>query len=74
MVSLFGDTFNKFEITSRACTYLKYVIDQYRVKLKKNLKYDHPLSIPEREWKNIHDDTKESALRHEGKTPPSLAR
>jgi hypothetical protein len=48
--------------------------DQYRVQLKKNPKYDHPLAIPEREWKNIQEDTKESALRNKGKTPPSPGR
>ena len=70
MVIMFGDTFNKSEITSRAGAYQKYVIDQYRVQLKKNPKYDHPLAIPERESDNIQDNTKESALRHEQKTPP----
>jgi hypothetical protein len=55
-------------------TYLKYVRDQYRVQLKKNPKYDCPLAIPEREWKNIQEDTKESALRSEGKTPPGPGR
>jgi hypothetical protein len=74
MVGLFGDMFNKSEITSRDDTYLKYVRDQYRVQLKKNPKYDRPLAIPEREWKNIQDNTKESALRQEGKTPPGPAR
>jgi hypothetical protein len=75
LVSLFGETFNKSEITSKVDLYLKYVRDQYRVQLKKkNPKYDHPLVIPEREWKNIQDDTKEIALRQEGKTLPGPAR
>ena len=73
MVIMFGDTFNKSEITSRVGAYQKYVIDQYRVQLKENPKYDHPLAIPEREWKNIQDNTKESELRHEQKTPPGPA-
>ena len=74
MVGLFGDIFNKFETTSKDGTYLKYVRDQYRVHLKKKPKYDHPISIPEREWKNIQEDAKESALRSEGKTQPGIGR
>jgi hypothetical protein len=74
MVGLFGDIFNKFETTSRASTYLKYVRDQYRVQLKKNFKYDSTLAIPNREWKNMQEDAKESALSSEGKTPPSPGR
>ena len=68
MVDLFGDIFNKYETTSRVDTYLKYVRDQYRVQLKKNPKYDRPLAIPEREWKNIQEDT-ENAFRNKGKIP-----
>jgi hypothetical protein len=74
MVGLLGDIFNKYETTSKASTYLKYVRDQYRVQLKTNPKCDYPLSIPEREWKNIHEDAKESALRSEGKTPLGTGR
>ena len=71
---MFGDSFNKQDITSKVGTYLKYVRDQYRTQLVKKPKYDHPVSIPEREWKNILEDAKEIALRHEAKTPPSARR
>ena len=74
MVGLFGHIFNKSKITLRVNTYLKYFRDQYRVQLKKNPKYDCPLAIPEREWKNIQEDAKESALRSEGKTTPNPGR
>jgi len=67
LVSLFGETFNKSEITSKVDLYLKY---QYRVHLKETPKYDHSLVIPKRVWKDIQDDTKEIALRQEGKTLP----
>jgi hypothetical protein len=44
------------------------------VQLKNNPKYDHPVAILEREWKNIKEDAKEISLRHEGKTPPGPGR
>jgi len=71
---MFGDSFNKQDITSKAGTYLKYAKDQYRIRLVKIPKYDHHVAILEREWKNILEDAKEIALRHEGKTPPSPGR
>jgi hypothetical protein len=66
---MFGDSFNKQHITSNVGTYLKYVRDQYRNQLVKKPMYDHPVTIPEREWKNILEDAKDISLRHEGKTP-----
>ena len=75
MVGMFGEgTFNKTGVTSKAGLYLKYLWDQYRVHLQKNLKYEHPLAIPEREWKTLVEDTNEKALQKEGKTPPRPAR
>ena len=38
LVEKFGDTFNKKEINLKVDTYLKYVQEQYRIKLKKNLR------------------------------------
>ena len=45
MFGLFGDSFNKSEITLRAGTYLKYVRDPYKVQLKNKPKYAIPLDI-----------------------------
>jgi hypothetical protein len=74
MVDLFGDLFNKFEITSRANTYLKYVKDQYRVQLKKNPKYNCHMAIVEMEGKSVQEGARESALRNKGKAPPGPRR
>jgi hypothetical protein len=74
LVGMLGDSFNKQAITLKVGTYLKYVRDQYRSRLVKKPKYDHPVAIPEREWKNILEDAKDIALRYEGKTLPSLGR
>ena len=38
LVENFGDTFDKNEINLKVDKYLKYVQDQYRIKLKKNLR------------------------------------
>ena len=38
LVENFGDTFNKKKINLKVDKYLKYVQDQYRIKLKKNLR------------------------------------
>jgi hypothetical protein len=69
LVGLFGETFNKSGVTSLACTYLKYVRDQYRVHLQKNPRYEHPPMFPKSEWKNLLEDAKEKTMGKEGKTP-----
>jgi hypothetical protein len=64
---LFGvDTFNKKAVTSVACEYLKYTWDVYRRILAGNPSYEHPPSIPEREWKAIIDYAKENILKKPG--------
>jgi hypothetical protein len=64
---LFGvDTFNKKEVTSAVGEYLKYTRDVYRRSLAGNPRYEHPPSIPEREWKAIIDDAKENILKKSG--------
>ena len=61
---LFGvDTFNTKAVTSVAAEYLKYTRDVYRRRLVRNPRYEHPPSIPEREWKAIIDDAKKKILR-----------
>ena len=61
---LFGvDMFNKKEVTFSAGEYLKYTRDVYRRSLVGNPRYEHPPSIPEREWKVIIDDAKEKIRR-----------
>jgi hypothetical protein len=68
--SLFGvDTFNKTLATVAAGQYLKYTRETYRKHLKQNDRYEHPLMIPEREWKALIEDAKEKKLTDEGKTP-----
>jgi hypothetical protein len=64
---LFGvDTFNKKMVTSAVGEYLKYMQDVYRRSLARNPRYEHPPSIPEREWKATIDDAKEKILKKEG--------
>ena len=58
------DTFNTKAVTSAAGEYLKYTRDVYRQILARNPRYDHPPSIPEREWKAIIDDAKENILKN----------
>jgi hypothetical protein len=75
LVGLFGaGSFNKYGVSSKACTYLKYLWDQYRVHIQKNPKYENPPMILEREWKALHEYEKEDMLRREGKTLPDLGR
>jgi hypothetical protein len=74
---LFGVVmFNKKAITSVADKYLKYTWDFYRRILAGNPRYEHPPSIPEREWKAIVDDAKEKILKTLGEkiidTPSKL--
>ena len=70
IVSLFGDTFNKKCVTAAAGLNLKYVRADYRDNLQINTKYECPLMVLEKEWKNLMDDAKEKALRKQGKTRP----
>jgi hypothetical protein len=64
---LFGvETFNKKVVTSAVGEYLKYMRDVYRRNLAVNPRYEHPPSIPEREWKALIDDAKENKLRKTG--------
>jgi hypothetical protein len=57
--SLFGvDGFNKTLATTVADVYLKYTRETYRKHLKKNDRYERPLMIPEREWKDLIEETK----------------
>ena len=75
MVEWFGnDTINKTRLLEKAGTYLKYVRDQYRTHLEKNVKYEHPPMIPEREWKDLILDAKERIERKKGNTPPNARR
>ena len=75
MVEWFGnDTFDKTKLLEKAGTYLKYVRDQYRTHLEKNVKYERPPMIPEREWKDLILDAKERIERKKGNTPPDARR
>ncbi|XP_057868689.1 uncharacterized protein LOC131075808 [Cryptomeria japonica] len=64
-----NDTFDKTKLLDKGGTYLKYVRDQYRTHLKRNLKYERPPMIPEREWKDLILDAKERIERKKGNTP-----
>jgi hypothetical protein len=48
---------------------LKCIRDIYRVKLKKNPRYEHPPVTLKREWKAFIEDTNEKRLRKEGRNP-----
>lgn len=69
-----NDTFNKTKVLQKAGTYLKYVRDQYRTHLEKNIKYECPPMIPEREWKDLVSDGKEKVEKRKGHTPPGEGR
>ena len=74
MVYLFGDTFNEKGVTATAGLNLKYVKADYRDNLQSNPKYECPLMVPEKEWKELMDDAKEKALKKQGKTQPLNSR
>ena len=47
LIGMFGEgTFNKFGVSSKAGTHLKYLWDQYSVHLQNNTKYENPPMIP----------------------------
>jgi hypothetical protein len=72
---MFGvDTFDKSEVSKAMGLYLKYICDMYRVNLQKKPRYELPPVIPEREWKEFIEYTKEKRLRKEGRNPPSPGR
>ena len=54
--------------------YLKYTQDVYRRILAGNPRYEHPPSIPEREWKAITDDAKDKILKKLGEQINSTPR
>ena len=71
LVSLFGkDTFDTSKVLQNLGKHLKIVLDQYRVHLEKNPRYEHPPMIPYMEWKALVEDGKEKGLRKVGKIPP----
>lgn len=75
MVEWFGnDTFDKTKLLEKPGTYLKYVRDQYWTHLGKNVKYECPLMIPERKWKDLILDAKERIEMKKGNTPPYAKR
>ena len=44
------------------------------MKLKFNPRYDHPLTVPESEWRALIHDGKEKRAKKEGKMPTGPAR
>jgi hypothetical protein len=75
LVGYFGaETFNQEEVLKKCGQHLKIVRDQYRGHLAKNLKYERPPMIPQREWKALLEDGREIALRRQGKLPPGSGR
>ena len=48
---------------------MKTMRDQYRRGLKDNPMYEHPPMIPQIEWNEIIEDTKEKRLRGKGNEP-----
>ena len=47
------DTFDTSKVLQKARQHLKIVLDQYRVHLENNPRYERPLMIPSREWKAL---------------------
>ena len=70
MVNLFGDAFNNKGVTAVAGLNLKYVRADYRDNLQINTKYECPLIVPQKDWKELMDDAKEKELRKNAKTQP----
>jgi hypothetical protein len=68
------DTFNKKATTSLAGQYLKSTRDMYMFHLQNNPMYEHPLTVPEREWKVLIEDAKEKKLIKERKKPTRTPR
>ena len=67
-------TFDRTTVTQVVGKYLKYTRDTYRTHLKINSRYEHPLTIPEREWRALIDDGKEKKAKKEGKMLTGPAR
>ena len=75
MVGLFSvGTFNKTRVTSKVDLHLKHLQDQYSPQLERTKSYEHPLVIPESEWKALVENENEKALQKQGKTPPGPGR
>jgi hypothetical protein len=74
LVGEFGDSFNKPKVLKRTNNHLKHVREAYRNKLVQDPKCERPLVVPEREWKEIILDARESEMKAQGKKPPGLGR
>ena len=73
--ALFGvGTFDRTTISRVVKKYLKYTKDTYRTQLQFNPRYEHPLAVPESEWRALIHDGKEKRAKKEGKMPTGPAR
>ena len=73
--ALFGvGTFDRKAVAQVAVKYLKYTKDTYRTQLQFNPRYEHPLIVPESEWRALIRDGKEKMAKKEGKMPTGPAR
>ena len=73
LVGLFGkDTFDTTKVVKKIGQHMNIILDQYRVHLERNPRYERPLMIPSTEWKALVEDGKERALRKAGKIPPGI--
>ena len=65
---LFGvGTFDRTMVARAVGKYLKYTQDTYRMHLKIKSRYEHPLTVLEREWRALIDERKEKKAKKEGK-------
>ena len=73
--ALFGvGTFDRTTVARVAGKYLKCTRDTYRTQFQFNHRYEHPLTVPESEWRALIHDGKEKRAKKEGKIPTRPAR
>ena len=60
-------TFDRTTVARVVGKYLKYTRDTYRMQLQFNPRYEHPLTVPESEWRALIHDRKEKRAKKEGK-------
>ena len=75
LVGMFDcETFNRAEFLRKDGQHMKIVMDQFRVHLERNPRYEHLPIFPTREWKSLVENGNERDLRKEGKLPSGTGR
>ena len=65
-----SETFNRAEVLKKVGQHMQIVMDQFRVHIERNPRYELPPMISTREWKALVDNGKERDLIKEGKLQP----